>query len=87
MQPKDKISKAVWNICESCKEVVASNLVQASRTGVLNLDETQQQAVIQLVSQSVDQAFHKAFSTFLKSVDAAINDVQKMARGTSVPPT
>jgi hypothetical protein len=82
MQARDKIGKAVWNICESCKEVVSTNLVLAVRDGHLKLDEAQQAAVVGLVNSLIDQAFHRSYNNFLKSVDAAIVDSRA-----GVPPT
>lgn len=82
MQPRDKIAKAVWNICESCKEVVSTNLVVAVRDGHLKLDASQQAEVVGLVNTLIDQAFHRALNNFLKTVDVIFSEARA-----GVPPT
>ena len=83
MQPRDKIGKAVWSICQTCKDVVSSNIVQAARDGQIKLDDTQQQLVVNLINASIDQAFHRSYNNFLKSVDVVVSEVKLDA---SVPP-
>lgn len=82
MKPKEKIGKALWNICESCKDVVTKNFVKAVQEGTIKIDDSQLEPIVSLLNALIEQSFHLAFNTFMRTVEGAIQSVDSR-----VPPT
>jgi hypothetical protein len=89
MSAKDKISKAMWNVCGSCKDVVSANIVQATTDGTIKLSEDRQgdaQRLINIVNASIEQAFHRAFNSFMRTVDDVVPVDEKKSSPTKGRP-
>ena len=62
MSSERQINTSLSILVSFMKERVASNLVEASNTGLLNVEEKEIQAVINLVNSSLEQSFSLGYS-------------------------
>ncbi len=72
MGPRDKIAKSALNLLNSSKDLTAANIAAASATGRIKIDKHVMPVLIDLINQSIDAGYHRAYKSFMKLVDEAI---------------
>lgn len=72
MQLRDKINKAAWMTLQSAKDVVTTNVTKAVTSGQLKVDANQLPLLLQVITASIEDGYHRSNRNFLKVVDAAI---------------
>lgn len=72
MQPRDKISKSSWTLHESVKDTVATNLVNAIRSGQLKIEAASVEKLLAVVAASADEGYHRGHKIFQKGVDSCL---------------
>lgn len=60
----NKILRDSKNLVDSAKDTVLSNLVEARRTGLIDVTDVQLQKIIEIVSVSLSESFQKSISVF-----------------------
>lgn len=86
MQPRDKISKSSWTLHESVKDTVATNLVNAIRSGQLKIEAASVEKLLAVIAASADEGYHKGHRVFLKTVDSAVSEAAQDAELTATMP-
>ena len=76
MTPRDKLNKEVLNVVSGIKDNVAKVLIQATRNKTVQIEEKQLERVIMLVNQTIDAAYHKSNSVFMRSVDEVLKSAE-----------
>lgn len=79
MQPRDKISKSSWTLHESSKDTVATNLVNAIRSGQLKIEAASVERLLAVVAASADEGYHKGHKVFLRTIDSAVTEAVRDA--------
>jgi len=74
MQPREKISKSSWTLLEGIKDSTVNNIADAVKSGQLKIESNQMTTLLALISASVDEGYHKAHRTFMKSVDVVLSE-------------
>lgn len=59
MQTSDKISKAVWNFCEMCKDNVKVKIADELNSKRLDITRDQVDVLLKVVCAAIDQVFHR----------------------------
>jgi len=67
---RDKIGKAAWNLISSAKDSTITNVASAIKEGKLTVDSKQAQFLQELIQQSIDQGYHRAYKSFMREVDS-----------------
>lgn len=70
--PRDQIDKASWSLMESIKDAVTANVVSSSSQ--LDVKGLPLQTLLTIVGASVEEGYHRAHKTYLKSVDKALTE-------------
>jgi len=68
MDPVDKISKESKVLIDAAKDALSANLLAASNSKIINLNEDQLTKLINLVDISLNESFQKSLPTFQKSI-------------------
>ena len=68
MNTLDKLSRDVKLLIDSSKDLLSTNLVNASRNSNLDLTEKQLSTVIQILNFSLDEAYQRALPTYQNSI-------------------
>lgn len=76
MKPKDKISKLTWSTLEAVRDTVLKNVSDAVRQGQLNIDPKNTQALLTLVSLSIEEGYHKSARSFDRALEACLIEAQ-----------
>lgn len=72
MQPRDQINKASWEIVESIKDTVLTNLVTGAKTGQLKIEASQIQSILAVLQASIEAGYQKVNRSFMAKVDEAL---------------
>jgi hypothetical protein len=79
MKAKDKIIKASWNHFEGTKDVIMSNILNASRDGKVKIDESTLPKLLSLLNSSFEEGYHKGFLVFDKEITSSLKDNAKIS--------
>lgn len=79
MQPRDQINKLSWTFHESVKDVTATNLVNAIRSGQLKIEAASVERLLAVIGASADEGYHKGIRAFQKNVDSIIKAIEQDA--------
>lgn len=79
MQPRDKISKSSWTLHEGVKDTVASNLVNAIRSGQLKIEAASVEKLLAVINASADEGYHRGHKIFMKMSDEALGQEAEAA--------
>lgn len=79
MKPREKISKSSWTLLESIKDALATNVVNASRSGQLNIESSQLESLLMVLAASADEGYHRGHKSFCKTVDDSLLEVARDA--------
>ncbi len=74
MQPREKISKSTWMVIEGVKSSVSTNITNAVRSGHLKIEQAHLPLLLTLLGASIDEGYHRAHRTLMKTVDVALNE-------------
>lgn len=72
MQLRDKINKAAWMTLQSAKDSAITNVTRAVSSGQLKIDQSQLPVLLQVMTASIEEGYHRSNRNFLKVVDAAL---------------
>jgi hypothetical protein len=82
--PKDKLSRASWNLLESAKDLATTTLAQVIQEGRLKLDQSQAKMLQDLLTRSIEAGYHRAYPNYMREVDAALADAIVSVSSTDV---
>ena len=72
MNTLDKVSKETIVLVDSVKDLISANLLVATRTKNVVVDESQLARLISVVENSADEAFQRALPRFQKTVESLL---------------
>lgn len=86
MQPRDKISKSSWTLLEGAKDAVVANVTNAARSQQLKIEAAQVEKLLTIIAASIDEGYHRGHGTFMKVVDASLNQAAESAATDALMP-
>ncbi len=79
MNERDKLGKAAWLLIGSAKDSAMTTIAAAVRDGRVKVDPTTLPFLIDLIGQSVEAGYHKAYNTFSRNVDEILRQREPVA--------
>ena len=72
MLSKDKIVKASWNLLGSSKDSLVTNVSNAIRSGTIKVESDSVERLMQLISTSIDEGYHRGYNVYERELDSAL---------------
>jgi hypothetical protein len=81
----DVINKASWSLMETTRDAVLLNVTLACRSKQLDVRPDQMQKLLDFVSASVEEGYHRGLRVFSKTVEQSLQPLSTVTPVTVTP--
>lgn len=72
MKYKEKINRALWLHFEATRDILVKNVDASIKAGTIKFDQNSAAQLLNIITASVDEGYHKGLSVFNRELDGAI---------------
>lgn len=81
---KEKISRSTWTLFQSAKDTLIANITKAVKDSQLKISQEELQKLLNLISSSADEGYHKGHKNFMVNLDNVIKVMYPSSGGSYI---